>query len=102
MSDVHTVWVQIKSPSECPPAGQTAWGHYIVVDGVVTLTDKHGKTAEDAEGKTYSEKLEPSGDPQAVAGRLTKKLRAALRGDRPPGFGGPRNPLNYPKKTGWM
>jgi hypothetical protein len=85
------------------PAGQAAYGYYVVVDDVVTMTDQSGKTAEDAQGQTYSEKLEPSGNHQAVAARLTKKLRTALRGDRPPGFdgpGGPRGPLNYPGR-GW-
>jgi hypothetical protein len=96
MPEVHQVWIQIKSPAECPPSGQAAWGYYIAVDGVVTLTDQHGKVAEDAEGRTYTEKLEPSGTAQAVAGRLTRKLRAALSGDRPPGFG-KGNPLKYPK-----
>jgi hypothetical protein len=83
MPEVHQVWIQIKSPAECPPAGQSAWGWYVVVDDTVTLTDQHGKVAEDAEGRTYTEKLEPSGTAQAVAGRLTKKLRDALRGGSP-------------------
>src|SRR5262245_11940129 len=102
MTEVHQVWVQIKPPSSLYPTGKAAYGFYVVVDDVVTMTDQSGKTAEDAEGRTYSEKLEPGGDAQAVAARLTKKLRAALLGDSPPsgfssggGGGGGRNPLNY-------
>jgi hypothetical protein len=88
MAEVHQVYAQLEPPSKHNPAGRVVLGYYVLVDDVVTMTDQSGKTAEDAEGRTYSEKLEPSGDAQAVAARLTKKLRSALRGDRPKGFGG--------------
>jgi hypothetical protein len=98
--EVHTVWVQIKPPGRGLPQGQAAYGYYIVVDNVVTMTDQAGKAAEDAEGRTYSEKLEPSGNHQAVAGRLTRRLRAVLRGESPDAPERVSRPLNY-RKTGW-
>jgi hypothetical protein len=101
MSEVFQVLVPYESPSSRYPAGKSALGHYIITDGVLTLTDKHGVVATDAEGKEYSEKLEPTDSPQTIGGRLTMKLRAALRGDRPKGFGGSGSGFNreliYPK-----
>jgi hypothetical protein len=97
--EVHQVWVDIELPSSRCPTGRTAFGFYTVTDGTVTMTDPRGKAAEDAEGKIYSHKLEANDDAHVVAGRLTKQLRSALRGDRPKGFGGSgsgfNGPLNY-------
>jgi hypothetical protein len=52
------VTIQIKPPKGEFP-GQTAEGAFIVVDDVVTLTDREGAPARDAEGRTYSQKLQP-------------------------------------------
>jgi hypothetical protein len=103
--EVHQVVVDIAMPSPRLPAGQSALGYYTVVDGLLTMTCPQGKAAEDAEGKTYKHKLEPNDDARVIAGRLTKQLRSALRGDRPPGFGGSgggggfNGPINYPKSS---
>jgi hypothetical protein len=64
---------------------------------VVTMTNQKGEPAQDDAGKVYTHKLEPGDDAYVIAGRLTRKLRDALRGkkDAPPaGFGAP---LNYSK-----
>jgi hypothetical protein len=57
--------------------------------------------AEDPEGRIYTERLEPSGNHQAVGGRLTKRLRAVLRGEPPDAPERVSKALNYPK-TGWL
>jgi hypothetical protein len=93
---VHQVYIQIKPVSRALPTGQVAYGFYTVVDGVLTMTDAKGIVLHDDAGKTYTAKLQPNDDANVIAGRLTRKLRDALRGkrDAPSGFSGP---LNYPK-----
>src|SRR5262245_61883197 len=102
MAEVFQVWVPLEPPSRRYPAGKSALGYYTITGDTLTLTDARGGVAEDAEGRTYSEKLEPSDNHQDVAARLTLRLRAALRGEPPPGSGGggPKKPLNYPP-IGW-
>jgi hypothetical protein len=99
--EVHQVIVDIELPSRRYPAGMTALGYYTVVDGVVTMTCPKGEPATDETGKIYTHKLEPNDDARQIAGRLTKQLRLALRGDRPRGFGGGgsgfNGPINYPR-----
>jgi hypothetical protein len=67
-------------------------------DDVVILTDPKGAPAEDGIGKRYSHKLLPNEDARAVARKLTKQLRQALRGG---GVTAPVNgfdrPINYGK-----
>jgi hypothetical protein len=94
--EVHQVVVDIALPSPRLPAGQSALGYYTVVDGVVTMTCPKGEPAIDETGKTYTHKLEPSDNPRVIAGRLTKQLRSALRGNSagPSNFNGP---INYPR-----
>ena len=98
MPEIHSINVHIAPRSSRIPEGQIAYGWYIVVDDVVTLTDPKGVAAVDADGRTYSEKLNGE-DPRIIASRLLKKLRLALKGDRPSGFG--RSKLNYPKSGIW-
>jgi hypothetical protein len=102
MVEVFQVWVQLEPPSRRYPAGKTVLGHYTITDGILTLTDPKGTVAEDADGRTYSEKIEPSGNHQAVGGRLTKRLRAVLRGESPDAPERVSKPLNYPKNTGYF
>jgi hypothetical protein len=95
MSEVVKVTVQIKPPKGEFP-GQVVYGYYTLQDGVVTLTDPAGKPAGDETGRKYSHKLRPEEDSRAVACRLTKELRLALRGNSAPvnGFEGK---IQYPK-----
>jgi hypothetical protein len=99
--EVHTVVVDIELPSPRCPTGRSARGHYTVVDDLLTMTCPKGEPAIDMTGKTYTHKLAPNDDARVIAGRLTKQLRSALRGDRPKGFGGSgsgfNGPLNYPR-----
>jgi hypothetical protein len=92
--EVKQVFIDIKLPKGNDP-GQVSYGFYIVVGDLLTMTDAKGNAAQDDAGKTYTHKLAPNDDHQVIAGRLTRKLRDALRGkkDAPPsGFSGP---LNY-------
>jgi hypothetical protein len=91
----ETIFVQIRRP-EHGDQGVVAEGAYIVVDGVVTLTDRNGEPAIDGDGRRYTHKLVGDEKPRVIAGRLTKQLRDALRGSAFPtqGFG---QPINYPK-----
>ena len=95
--EVHQVVIHIKPVSQALPTGQISYGYYTLVDAVVTMTNQKGEPAQDDAGKIYTHKLEPGDDAYVIAGRLTRKLRDALRGkkDAPPaGFGAP---LNYSK-----
>ena len=96
MSDVkiHSVSVQVRPPKN-GDQGQVAEGRYTVVDNVVTLVDHEGVPATDEKGRKYSQKLCDGEHHKAIAGRLTRQLRAALRGVGPTqGFAGP---IAYPK-----
>ena len=95
--EVHQVYAHIHLPSPWHPAGQVARGHYIVVDGVVTMTAPDGEPAIDESGKSYTHKLAPNEEAHVIAARLTKELRSALRGKSsgPSNFGGP---INYNNK----
>jgi hypothetical protein len=66
------------------------------VDGTLIMTDPKGGIAEDAEGRQYTHQLGQNDNPDEIAVQLTQKLTAALRGDRPAGFG-KGNPLKYPR-----
>jgi len=93
---VHAITVIVSMPSKKEPLGRLTYGFYIVVDGVLTLTDKNGKPAEDANGKRYTHKLQPNESERAVASRMTKDLRKELRKSEPlQGFSGK---INYPKR----
>jgi hypothetical protein len=94
MSEVQKVTVQIAAPGRRYPAGAVAFGYYTLANGVVTLTDPNGKPAGLETGKKFSRKLEGNEDARAVACKMTKELRLALRDKRPVnGFDGP---LHYP------
>jgi hypothetical protein len=79
-----------------PTPGQITYGRYTLLDGVVTLTDREGDPAGEETGRKFSHKLAPGEDARAVACKLTKELRLALRGNSAPvaGFEGP---INSPK-----
>jgi hypothetical protein len=55
------------------------------------LTDRAGEPAVDADGRQYTYALGPNEDARTIARRLTKELRAALRGGEAAsaGFSGP-------------
>jgi hypothetical protein len=95
--EVNAITVIVSMPSRKEPLGRLTYGFYTLVDGVVTLTDKEGKSAGDETGKKYSRKLAPNEDAKAVASKMTKDLRKALRGNSEPvnGFSGK---INYPKR----
>lgn len=101
MSEVHKVTVQIKPPNDRFP-GSVAFGFYKVVDGVVIMTDPDGNPAGDETGKKFSHKLGPNEDARAVACKLTRELRLALRGTDVPVNGFERGPIAYPKDKFWI
>jgi hypothetical protein len=95
---VYAVTAIVSMPSKREPLGRLTHGFYTVIDGVLTMTDKDGRPAEDATGKRYTHRLAPNEDERAVASRMTKKLREALRSKSEPvaGFSGK---INYPKRA---
>jgi hypothetical protein len=74
MAEVPQVYAQLEPPSTHNPAGRVVLGYYVLADDVVTMTDQSGKTAEDAEGRTYSEKLEPSGESPGRCGTTDQEV----------------------------
>jgi hypothetical protein len=60
------------------------------------LTDREGNPAGEERGRKFTHKLAVGEDAHAIACKLTKELRLALRGNSAPvaGFEGP---INYPK-----
>jgi hypothetical protein len=94
MSEVRQVTVTIKPPKGSYP-GQVTYGWYTLQDDVVTLTDREGNPAGEETGRKFTHRLAPGEDARAIACKLTKELRLALRGNSAPaGFDGP---INYPK-----
>ena len=95
MSEVRQVIVTIRPPKGNFP-GQVCYGWYVIADGVVTLTDREGNPAGEETGRKFTHKLAPGEDARAIACKLTKELRLALRGTSAPvaGFDGE---INYPK-----
>src|SRR5436305_8058087 len=95
MPEVQTVFVQTEAPKGSSQ-GRVVEGKYIVEDGALTLTNRRGDPVSDAEGKTYTQKLNEGDNPKQIAGLLTKKFAKARRGNNAPprGFG---CPINYPK-----
>jgi hypothetical protein len=73
---VETVLVQIERPRGAF-RGRVCEGCYVVEDGVLTMTDREGKPVLDDRGYPYTHKGD---NPETIAGRLTHKLRSALRG----------------------
>ena len=95
-SEVFQVIAQVKKPSKQLPLGQVALGFYVLDDGgVVTMTDRQGKPAEDMNGKKYSHPLEPNEDAAAIARKMTRELRLALQGNAP--INDFDRPIKYPK-----
>jgi hypothetical protein len=78
MSEVHRVIVQVRAPKS-GFSGQVAYGYFTLVDDVITMVDPKGNPADDGTGKRYRHKLAPNEDARAVACKLTKQLRLALR-----------------------
>jgi hypothetical protein len=95
MPEVHTVFVQIEPPKG-KFEGRVVEGCYTIEGSLLSLTNRHGDPVRDAEGKSYTHKLEPGDNPKQIAGLLTKKFRKARRGNNAAlrGFSGP---INYPK-----
>jgi hypothetical protein len=94
--EVFQFHITLKDPSEFSP-GQIAEGAYILSDGGVTLTDLRGRAVHDQNGKIYKCKLKEGEQSDALARRLMRELRTALRGSHVAGFGS--GPIEYPRMT---
>ena len=99
---VYPVTVQLYG--RCPqyPDGKVASGFFTFIDGVVTISQWNGVTAEDPHGKVYTRNLDPGAtfvDAEIAARLLFRDFRLAVLGKTPSSdkFSGP---LNYRKK-GW-
>ena len=81
MTKGHTVICQIQAPSRACPTGKCVEGCFVISeDNVLILTDRAGNPATDADGRQYTHALGANEDARTIARRLTKELRAALRG----------------------
>ena len=79
MSEVRSVTVQIYAPSG-NDHGQVTYGYYTVDDGMLTMTDEDGAPIV-ADGQMFQEAVPDARMADQVAGRLTRLVRRALRGD---------------------
>ncbi len=95
-AEVIRFHIELKHPSGTSP-GQIAEGAYVFSDGEVTLTDLKGRAVHDQNGKTYKCKLKDGEQPDAVARRLMRELRTAVRGTHVAGFSA--GPIDYPKQV---
>jgi hypothetical protein len=99
--EVYPITVEIKPPKGDFP-GQIADGFFTFVDGVVTVTDRNGVTAEDPHGKVYTRKLDPGAtfaDAHSAANFLFREFRLVVLGKTPSSERFSR-PLEYRDK-GW-
>jgi len=92
--EVFCFHIELKKPTDTTP-GQIAEGAYVCKGGEVTLTDLKGHAVHDQNGKIYKLKLKEGEQPDAVAPRLMRELRTAVRGTHIAGFF--PGPINYPK-----
>jgi hypothetical protein len=95
--EVKTIFAQVRAPRGADDPGAAVEGAYVLEDGTVVLTDRDGTPVRDERGKHYRHTLTPNDNPRAVAARLTKEFRGALRGKnggRVAGF--EFGPLRYP------
>lgn len=90
MTDIKTVTVQIRAPSEGDP-GQVTQGFYKVTGDTLQMTFKDGRPLENP---LYSVRLHDGANVEAIAGNLTKTIRSEMQGEIIPGF---NRHLSYPK-----
>jgi hypothetical protein len=96
MLEVHSVWAQVRQPTDGSDLGQVTDGYYTLVDDLLTMTDKKGAPVRDlTSGEKFIHKLKPDEDPRQVAGRLTLKVYRMLRGETAESAAFNR-PLHYP------
>jgi hypothetical protein len=103
MPEVYPVTVQLYG--RCPqyPDGKVTSGFFTFVDGVVTISQWNGVTAEDPQGRVYTRKLtsphDTFADAEIAAKILFRDFRLSVLGKTPSSekFSGP---INYRKK-GW-
>ena len=63
MTKVHTVICQIQAPSRAYPTGKCVEGCFVISeDNVLTLTDRAGEPAVDADVRQYTYALVPNED----------------------------------------
>jgi hypothetical protein len=93
--EVRTIFAEVRRPRGLDH-GAVVEGAYVVEDGAVVLTDRTGVPVRDERGKHYRHVLTPNDNPRAIAARMTKEFRSALRAkdQRRDGFSGP---IHYPK-----
>lgn len=90
MTDIKSILVQLKAPSDSDP-GQVTTGYYKVTGDTLQMTFKDGRPLENP---LYSVRLHDGANVEAIASNLTKTIRSELQGEIVPGF---NRPLSYPK-----
>jgi hypothetical protein len=93
MSEIYQVTIQVRAPSGRPgDMGQVAFGHYVIEDGVLFMTDSEGKKVRRRDGDLMQKKLQPADNPEIIARNFTRELRSHFR-DASADF---NRPLVYP------
>jgi hypothetical protein len=99
MTEIFHVFPEIEKAKGKFP-GRVVEGCYIIENGEVILTDRHGKPVQNDDGRQYRKKLDPEGDiavqAKEFAALSTKAFRKELRGPNAPARG-MSGPINYPK-----
>jgi hypothetical protein len=80
MPEVHHVYGTVRNPMG-DDLGQVTNGYYMLVDGVLTMTDRAGVPIRGMNnGEKFQHKLAAGDDTAAVARRLTMRIYRMLRG----------------------
>jgi hypothetical protein len=83
---VETIHISIGRPRHPGDPGTAAVIHYIVVNGVLRLTDSEGHALRFQDGAPAMRTLGPEEDPKFAASRLGRAYHIETYGDRERGF----------------
>lgn len=77
---IQQVIVQIEPQRDGDP-GQVTTGYFLIKGGTLSMTQADGTPVDG-----YSHELRPGDNPKAIAGVLTKRIRAGFMSEAVPGF----------------
>ena len=87
MKSRQTAWITTRRPNGAADAGECAAIHYMVVDGVMKVTDQDGHMLRYSDGEPCKQALGPDDNPKQIATRLGRRYHEQTYGDRQRGFG---------------
>jgi hypothetical protein len=99
MPEAHSVYATVRNPKPgTDDTGQVTTGYYVLVDGVLTMTDSTGAAVRDSHtGEAYTHKIQLGDDAGAIARRLTMEIYRMLRGETAPSVSGFGRAIDYPR-----